>query len=120
MRERGGYLERGFLLLEPEEALYCGGPSMSLEAVGLYPEWNGKSLEDLALRCALLLSRVQLLCDPMDCSLPGFSVHGDWILQARTLSGLPHPSLGDLPNPGIKPRSPALQADSLPSELPGS
>ena len=32
-------------------------------------------------------------------------------------SGLPFPSLGDLPNPGIKPRSPALQADSFPTEL---
>ena len=30
--------------------------------------------------------------------------------------GLPFPSPGDLPNPGIEPRSPALQADSLPSE----
>ena len=30
-------------------------------------------------------------------------------------SGLPFPSLGDLPHPGIKPRSPALQMDSLPS-----
>ena len=34
-------------------------------------------------------------------------------------SGLPFPSPGDLPDPGIKPRSPILQADSLPSELPG-
>ena len=34
-------------------------------------------------------------------------------------SGLPFPSLGDLPNPGIKPGSPTLQADALPSELPG-
>ena len=34
-------------------------------------------------------------------------------------SGLPSPSPGDLPNPGIKPRSPVLQVDSLPSELPG-
>ena len=34
-------------------------------------------------------------------------------------SGLPFPSLGDLPNPGIKSRSLALQADSLPSESPG-
>ena len=32
-------------------------------------------------------------------------------------SGLPFPSPGDLPNPGIEPRSPALQADSLPTEL---
>ena len=31
-------------------------------------------------------------------------------------SGLPFPTPGDLPNPGIKPGSPALQADSLPSE----
>jgi len=35
-------------------------------------------------------------------------------------SGLPFPSPGGLPNPGIKPRSPALQADSLPTELQGN
>ena len=34
-------------------------------------------------------------------------------------SGLPFSSPGDLPDPGIEPRSPVLQADSLPSELPG-
>ena len=34
-------------------------------------------------------------------------------------NGLPFPSPGDLPNPGIEPRSPALQADALPSELLG-
>ena len=34
-------------------------------------------------------------------------------------SGLPFPTPGDLPDPGIKPGSPALQADSLLSELPG-
>ena len=34
-------------------------------------------------------------------------------------SGLPFPSLGNLPDPGIKSGSPALQADSLPSEPPG-
>ena len=34
-------------------------------------------------------------------------------------SGLPFPSPGDLPDPGIKPRSPALQTDALPSEPPG-
>ena len=53
----------------------------------------------------------------MDCSPPGSSVHG--ILQARILGGLPFPPPGDLPNPGIKPRSLTLQADSLPSEPPG-
>ena len=34
-------------------------------------------------------------------------------------SGLPFPSSGHLPDPGIKPRFPVLQADSLPSEPPG-
>ena len=53
------------------------------------------------------------LCDPMDCSLPGSSIHG--IFQARTL---PFPSPGDLPDPGFESGSPALQADSLPFELP--
>ena len=41
------------------------------------------------------------------------------ILQARILEWIAMPSLpGDLPNPGIKPRPPALKADSLPSEPP--
>ena len=53
--------------------------------------------------------------DPMDCSLPGSSVLG--ILQARILSELPFPSPEDFPNPGIEPRSPALQANSLLTEL---
>ena len=35
-------------------------------------------------------------------------------------SGLPFPSPGNLPNPGIKPESPAWQADSLPIEPPGN
>ena len=42
----------------------------------------------------------------------GFSRQEHW-------SGFPIPSPGDLPNPGIKPRSPTLQADSLPPESPG-
>ena len=53
---------------------------------------------------------------PMDCSPPSSSVHG--ILQARILEWLPFPSPGDLPDPRITPGSPALQADSLPSEPP--
>ena len=42
----------------------------------------------------------------MNCSLPGSSAHG--FSQARILSGLPFPSPGDLPDSGVKPRSPAL------------
>ena len=50
----------------------------------------------------------------MKCSLPGSSVHG--ILQARTLERVAIPFSGDLPNPGIEPRSPSLQVDYLPDE----
>ena len=57
------------------------------------------------------------LCDPMHCSLPGSSVHG--IFEARILEWVAIPSPGDLPNPGIEPRYPALQADALPSKPPG-
>ena len=59
----------------------------------------------------------QSLCNPMDCSPPGSSVHG--ILQARILEWITMPSSRDLPNPGIEPRSLSLRADSLPSEPPG-
>ena len=52
------------------------------------------------------------LCYPVD-----YTVHG--ILQARILDCVPIPSPGDLPNPGIKPGSPTLQVDSLPTELSG-
>ena len=55
------------------------------------------------------------LCNPMDCSLPGswgFSRQEYW-------NGLPCPPSGYFPNPGMEPRSPALQSDSLPAELPG-
>ena len=99
---------------------------------------------------------------PMDCSSPGFSVHGicqarilEWvaipfsrgifptqgsnmglpycmwilynpmdytvhgILQARILEWVAFPFSRDLPNPGMEPRSPALQADYLPAEPQG-
>ena len=46
------------------------------------------------------------LCNTMD-----YTVHG--ILQARVLEWVAFPSPEDLPNPGIEPRSPTLQADSL-------
>ena len=57
------------------------------------------------------------LRDPIDGSPPGSPVPG--ILRQEHWSGLPFPSPGDLPDPGIKPGSPALQTDALPSEPPG-
>ena len=54
-------------------------------------------------------------CDPMVCSLPASSVHG--IFQARILEWVAISFSRGSSNPRIKPRSPALQADSLPTEL---
>ena len=64
-----------------------------------------------------LLSRVQLFATPWTVAHQaplsmGFCRQEDW-------SGLPFSSPGDLPNPGIKPGSPTLQADTFPSEPPG-
>ena len=69
-----------------------------------------KSENEVAQSCPIL-------SDPMDCSPPApltleFSRQESW-------SGLPFPSARDLPDQGIKPESPALQADSLPSEPQG-
>ena len=121
------------------------------------PRCTGRALSIHWAWCVVLsCSVIPTLRNPMDCSLPGSSVHG--ILQARILqwvavpssrgssqprdqtqvsritggfftiwdtreaqedwSGQPIPSPGDLPDPGIKWASPALQGDSLPVELP--
>ena len=57
------------------------------------------------------------LCDPMDCGPQApLSLEN---LQARILKWAANPPPGDIPNPGLKPRSPALQAYSWPSEPPG-
>ena len=68
--------------------------------------------------CTRLVAQLcPTLCDPMDCSPPGSSVHGT--LQARILEWAAFTSPQHLPDPGIKPGSLALQGDSLPSELSG-
>ena len=75
----------------------------------------------MTFTCVMSLQSCPALCNPLDSSPPGPSVHG--ILQARILEWVAMPSSGDLPNPGIKPGSPlapALQADSLPLSHQGS
>ena len=66
---------------------------------------------------ARMLSRVPLFVNPW----PGVRQAALSMEFSRQeyCSGLPLPSPGNLSNPGIEPESPALQADSLPSELPG-
>ena len=57
--------------------------------------------------CITLLCVLTQLCPtlygPIDCSLPGFSVHG--IFQTTILEWDPFPTAGDLPDPGIEPES---------------
>ena len=108
----------------------------------------------LSVSICLVSQSCLTLCNPMDCSLPGSSVHGNspgkntevgchallqgifptrgsnpgfagrfftiWATREAQeyWSGYPISSPGDLPDPGIKPRSPALHVDSLPAELP--
>ena len=48
------------------------------------------------------------LCNPLDYSLPGFSIHG--IFEARISEGLPFPPPGDLPDASIEPASPVSPA----------
>ena len=91
-----------------------GFPIFVSEPLNSY--WVPSTVKVLALVAQSCLT----LCNPMNCSLPGSSVHG--ILKARILEWLPFSPPGDLPNPEIEPLSPvssALQADSLPTEPPG-
>ena len=67
--------------------------------------------------CTCILSRVRLFATPLTLAYQaslsmGFSRQEYW-------SGLRFPSPGDLPDPGIEPGSPALEADALTSEPPG-
>jgi len=62
------------------------------------------------------LSHVQLFVTPWTVACQASPSMG--FSKQEYLNGLPFPSTEDLPDPGIKPGSPTLQADSLPSELP--
>ena len=85
-----------------------------------FSDWEVRWLDQSHRPCCVVLGRSVM----SDSSQPhglspsrllcpwGFSRQEDW-------SGLPCPPPGDLPDPRIKPRSPELQADSLPSEPPG-
>ena len=77
-------------------------------SVWLYCSW----LEWSEWSCSV----VSDFCNPVDCSPPGSSVHR--ILQARILEWVAVSFSRDLPDPGIEPRSPTLQTDTLTSEPP--
>ena len=71
----------------------------------LHPEYQG-SVQKQKLKSAQLCLTLH---DPTD-----YTVHG--IIQASILEWAAFPFSRDLPNPGIEPRSPTLQVDSLPAE----
>ena len=79
--------------------------------------WNSLG-KNTGVGCYLLLQkwksliRVRLFATPWTIESMEFSRPECWSVQ-------PFPSLGNLPNPGIEPRPPALQVDSLPAEPPG-
>ena len=75
-----------------------------------------KTITSLCLKVKVLVTQTCLtLCDPMDSGSPlGSSVRQEY------WSGLPFPSPGDLPNSGIKPVSPTMQVNSLPTDPSGS
>ena len=69
------------------------------------------SLYYLVNGTVLVAQSCLIICNPMDCSPPGSSLHG--IFQARIQEWHSLLQGGDLPDSGTEPRSPALQADSL-------
>ena len=81
--------------------------SLALQMDSLLSEPPGKPS---LVVCVLVTQLCLTLCNPIDCSLQGSSVHG--ILQARILEwvGLPFPPPGHLPDPGIEPESLASPA----------
>ena len=115
-------LFRGFSRKEYWSGLPCPAPRYLLDPrmepeCLMSPSLAGKFFTTSATWKVKSLSHVRLVVTPWTVAHQaplsmGFSRQEHW-------SGLPFPSPGDLPNPGIEPGSPALQADALSSELPG-
>ena len=79
--------------------------------------WTEEPIKDPTVHSIQLLSRVRLFATPWTVAHQALLSMG--LSRQEYWSGLPFPSPGDLPDPGIEPRSPALQADALTSESPG-
>ena len=90
--------------------------SQCISVIYTHASWDRRAKRSHLCGC-LVPKSCLTLWDPVDCSPPGSSVLG--ISWQENWSGLPFPTPGDLPDPGIEPGSPLLQADSLPSEPQG-
>ena len=84
--------------------------SYSFKSTGLLSPWKWSEVIVKLLSHVQLFATLWTVAHQAPLSM-GFSRQEYW-------SGLPFPSPGDLPDPGIEPRSPALQADALTSEPP--
>ena len=82
----------------------------------VFPEFAGSKFHSFFAQCVLVAQSCSTLCDPLDCSPIGSSVHG--ILQ-NIRDGCHFLLQGIFPTQGLNPRSSALQADSLLTEPPG-
>ena len=71
----------------------------------------------MCMCCCLVAESFSTLCDPMDCSPPGSSVHG--ILQTRILERVAISFSRDSSDPGMEPLSPALAGRCFATEAPG-
>ena len=97
------------------------GPGLAVRSHGVLlcqhaMQFTTKATDNVFERQAL--SHVQLFATLWTVARRGSSVRGGSPRQ-EYWNGLPFPSSGDLPDPGIEPRSPALQLGSLPSQSPG-
>ena len=94
----------------------CSLPGSSVHGILLQEYWSGLPCPPPGSTIFVVVVKVTQSCltlfNPKD-----YTVHG--ILQGRILEWVAFPFPGDLLNPGIKPRAPALQADSLPAEPQG-
>ena len=86
--------------------------------MGMSGERAGENILGCFPLCCCLVTKVYLTLEtPWTVAFQGPLTMG--FSRQEYWSGLPLPSPGGLPNQGIEPRSPTLQADSLPSEPPG-
>ena len=93
-----------------------GNSSDSIQIdIGDFPVQKGR--KNLSINRHLVANSCPTLGDLMDWTPPGSSVQG--IPQQESWNGLPFPSPGDLPNPGIEPTSSALAGSFFTIELPG-
>ena len=111
VRDFHGHIHTAIFKIDNQQGLY----SISLLNVTWQSGWE-ESLGGNEVKWSEVAQSCLSLCDPVDCRPPGSSVLG--IFQARILEWVAISFYRRSPDPGIKPRSPTLQADALTSEPP--